>query len=366
MLRGLAIVVVSLLTTVTAAESLFRLLPVSTATMVGYYVDPDVMTYPPGHAWTVSTGWDLRNTQRLRANNWGFASDLDFVRDPRAVALIGDSFVEASMLDAPSRPARQLHDALGGTRPVYGLGSPGTALLDHAQRIRLASEKLGIRDFVVWVGVGNARQAVCGLGNIHSRCLDPSSLAPRIQRQAPAGPLKRIARHSALLQYVFGQLKVDGRTLMRALGTRQVPAESAGPGRAEGDKVDPTAGAEAQRHALTVVDAAVDVFFAEIAPYRQGRLVFVVDGRHGAKGPTRDPQRDRLIERLQAHQAEVIDLEPIYRQHAAHSPLSLEVGPYDAHLNALGVRLVVGQAAAMLRDEASVVGAARSRMHAER
>ena len=38
----------------------------------------------------------------------------------------------------------------------------------------------------------------------------------------------------------------------------------------------------------------------------------------------------------------------IYLAHARSSPLSLEVGPYDRHLNGLGVQLATGAAAAAL------------------
>jgi len=344
-MRAFVIALASTLTALLLAEGLCRVLPVSTATMSGYYADDDVMSYPPGHRFTVATGWDLRNPQRLRANNWGFVSDLDFVPDSKAVALIGDSFVEASMLGDTDRPARQLFAALGERRPVYGLGSPGTALLDYAQRIRLASQRLGVRDFVVWADAGDTRQALCGSGNVHSRCLDPSSLAPRIERQALPGVVKRLARHSALLQYVFSQLKLDGGQLFRELFTRKVPHQQLA---ADSSQID----SRALQRAITVIDAVADNFFREVAPFRSGRLIFVIDGRRSAKEPQgdlRDMERLHLIARLRAGGAEVVDLEPVFRSHLRNSRLSLEVGPYDAHLNSLGVRLVMEQAAAALK-----------------
>lgn len=100
-----------------------------------------------------------------------------------------------------------------------------------------------------------------------------------------------------------------------------------------------------------VVAAVVDGFFAEAAPYLRGRLLFVVDGRrvpsHAA--PTlSDIERQTTIARLRSHGAEVIDLEPVYAVHTAQSGLGLEVGPYDHHLNALGVQMVMSAAARRL------------------
>ena len=328
-------------------EILLRLLPVSTATMTGYHLDPDVLTYPPGHAWTTSTGWDLRNAQRLRANNWGFVSEHDFVPDPRAVALIGDSYVEAGMLPAADRPGARLQSLLGGGRPVCALGSPGTALIDHAQRLRLAFDRLQVRDVVIWLERGDARQSLCGSGNVHSRCLDPQSLAPRVERLPPPSALKRWARHSALAQYALGQLKFQPQVLWRALFTRVTPEE---PPAQAGVMAAPTPGTLAPR-ARAMIDAVVDRFFIDASPYVQGRLLFVIDGRRSGPVavPTSDDlERAHLMAQLRARGADVIDLEPVYAQHVASSRRSLEVGPYDAHLNALGVRLVMDQVARWL------------------
>lgn len=322
-----------LLLTLLGLELLFRILPVSTATLTGYHGDPDLLTYPAGHRWVTSTGWDLRNAQRLQANAQGFLADHDFVRNPDAVALIGDSYVEGSMLDAPARGGAQLEALLGG-RPVYAMGSPGTALLDYAQRIRWAHETFGVRDMVLLVEKGDARQVRCNSGNIHSRCLDPVTLAPRVQRFPEPGLAKRLARHSALLQYVFSQIKLDGARFAREMLTRQAPtsdaakAPDAGPGEA--------ALAEERR----VIDAAVQEFYRVARPHVQGRLVILVDGQRDPARRTAGPdpfQRAYLMERLREGGAQVIDLEPLYARHAAASPLSLDVGPYDGHLNRLGL-----------------------------
>lgn len=356
MLRTAAVAIAAALATVLAAEGVLQLLPVSGATKSGYHIDDAVMGYPPHHRFTVSTGWDLRNPQRLAANNWGFVSDTDFVPDPNAVALVGDSFVEASMLGQPQRPGAQLQAqlaALGQPRPVYAFGSPGTALPDHAQRVRLAHQRLGVRDFVLWVDAGDARQALCGAALAHSRCLDPQTLAPRTERQAPPGTLKQLARHSALLQYVFGQLKLDVGTLARTAFRREVPAEP-GAAATAAPPAAPDPAVLARRRA--VIDAVVTQFFADVAPYRGGRLLFVVDGRRSAGEPQQaliDLERAHLMARLREGGAEVIDLEPLYRGHMRRSRLSLEVGPYDTHLNALGVRTVMQAAAARLARGAS-------------
>jgi hypothetical protein len=323
------------------AELLLRLLPVSTATMKDYHFDADLLTYPAHHEWTVSTGWDLKNPQRLYSNNWGFAAHRDFEPGRGALALIGDSYVESSMLDAGQRPGPQLERALGSARPVYAMGSPGTALLDYAQRVRFASERFGTSDFVIWLERGDARQALCGSGNVHSRCLDRVTLEPRIERMPAPTWAKRVARHVALAQYFAGQLGFRADHLVEQMLTRTTPAPPGGAGE-PGTATRRTLSERAVARERAVIDAVIEQFFSEAQPYLTGRTLFVVDAeRSGAPvSPPHDPyQRDYLIERLAARGVEVIDLEPVYREHASRSPLSLEVGPYDRHLNGLGVAL---------------------------
>ncbi|MFT3717857.1 hypothetical protein [Pseudorhodoferax sp.] len=331
------------------AEVMLRLLPVSTATMTGYYHDPDLLTYPSGHTWTMATGWDLRNPQTLHANNWGFAAAHDFVPDASAVALVGDSYVEASMLAPGDRPAAQLEALLGGTRRVYALGTPGTAMLDYAQRIRFASERFQIRDFVVLMEGADARQALCGSGNVVSRCLDPATLQPRIVRQPPPSLWARIARRSALAQYLMSQLRFKPATLVKATFTRTPPEDRD----ATAERSRPVVPAPQQVQAKrAMVDAVVAEFLATIPRDAVRRLVIVVDGqRNGPANPPElaDLERAYLIERLRQSGAIVHDLELRYAEHAVHSERSLAVGPYDGHLNRLGVRLAMSAAAESLR-----------------
>ncbi|WP_157264910.1 hypothetical protein [Azohydromonas aeria] len=324
-------------------ELALRALPVSTSTQTGYYIDPLVMTNPPGHEWVAATGWDLRNAQTLRSNNAGFAAERDFHPDPAAVALVGDSYVESSMLPAPQRPQAQLERALGGSRPVYAMGSPGTALLDYAERIRLASERWGVRDFVVVMESGDLRQALCGSGQVHARCLDPVTLQPRTELAAPPSNIKQWLRRSALAQYLVSQLKVSPERLWRlALASSRPPGHAA----ARAPSVQPVAAPN-----LALVNAVAAAFFDRVAPYVKGQLVIVVDRNRSRAARDQafdDPERARFIALARQAGARIVDAEPLQQRHHAQSALSLEVGPYDRHFNALGIGMLMDAAAQAL------------------
>ena len=334
------------------AELCCRVLPVSGATFTGYYLDPMIVTYPPHHRWWTSSGWDLRNARQLRANNLGFVADIDFVPDPLAIGLIGDSYVEAGMLDPQDRPAARLAFALSATlttvpRPVYALGGPGSALLDYAERIRFARQRLGVRDFVVLMEPGDLRQSLCGSGNVHAACLDPTSLAPRVEPLAPPSLAKRWLRHLALAQYLVGQLKIDPIRLVRqASGGLATKKDTS----IDGTTIVMVGGASGPTTLQTEVVRVVSAeFFERLSKLDIHMPVFVLDGRRNpealAQAPNKPPgvmqERDAFIAIASQYGAVVVDAEPVFRTHWAHSTLSLAVSPQDGHLNPLGVDLLM-------------------------
>lgn len=319
-------------------EGVFRLLPVSTATANGYYTDPMILTYPAGHRFKMSTGWDLRNAQSLRANNAGFVADVDFVPDPKAVALIGDSHVEASALPAEQRPAAQLARLLPPDRRVFAMGSPGTSLLDYAERVRLAAQRYDVQDMVILVDIGDLRQSLCGSGQIAGPCIHGATGQPGIDRWPEPSMLKQWVRHSALAQYLFSQLKVAPDRLWPAL--RGLPA-SLLPGHRTAAAATATSSPPAGPDAQTL-DLIGRSFFDRIRPHVRGRLVIVIDrpvpGHESPGMPLADS--DRFADLARAEGATVVDMAPVYAAHARQSSRSLAVGPYDGHHNALGVGLV--------------------------
>lgn len=253
------------------------------------------------------------------------------------------------MLDATDRPEAQLERALADGTPVYAMGGPGSSLLDYAERIRWSAHRFGTRDVVILMERGDVRQSLCGSGNVHAACLDPQTLAPRIETLPAAGTAKRLLRRSALAQYLFSQLKLEPTALWRKAIDQSRPApmmpsthsavlQASVPTAPQGD--------------TRVVDAVTDRFFDRVGHQFAGRLVIVLDSdrwRLRQRIPIDDPERRRFLERARSRGAIVIDTDPLYAAHFAKSPLWLEVGPYDSHLNPLGVHLMMQAAADALR-----------------
>ncbi|MBB1075260.1 hypothetical protein HUU62_12655 [Rhodoferax sp. 4810] len=340
-MKRLLFLVIGFVAALMSAELFLQALPVSTSTKTGYYISPNILTNPPNHVWTMATGWDLRDVQHMHSNNMGFAAEHDFVPASNAVGLVGDSYVEASMLAMGDRPAAQLEKALGGY-PVYAMGGPGSSLLDYAERIRWARQTLGIKTFVVMMEHADASQAVCGSGNVHARCLQPQTLQPVVERVPPSGLLKSVLRASALAQYLNSQLKFSaGRLSAPAFWRSGAPSDS-------GDKLAATpASATLTTRQQTIIDTAINAFFSEMDALDDIHMIFVIDmNRRNLYTPARWPDESyHMAERLRSRGCIVVMGEPLYRQHLQHSSLRLEMGPHDQHLNKIGVALLMKAAA---------------------
>lgn len=339
------------LAAVLAAELILRALPVSTSTNTGYYLTPNILNYPPRHEWTMATGWDLRNVQHLRSNNMGFAAEHDFVAGSDAVGLIGDSYVEASMLPPADRPAAQLARALGG-RLVYAMGGPGSSLLDYAERIEWAHQTLGLKTFVVLMEHMDASQALCNSANVHASCLSPDTLEATTSRRPESSRLKNVLRESALAQYLISQLKFNAARLSSPDFWRSgTPPETEKPNSSPAQTAPASLSPEQKR----IVDMAVDAFFEKLDPMEGVRVVFVIDmNRRNLESGVRLPDESyHLAQRLRARGQSVVQGEPIYREHQRKSALRLDVGPYDQHFNSIGVALLMEAAATALKQNSN-------------
>ena len=327
-----------------AAEALLRVLPVSTSTETGYYISPSIITYPAHHQFVMATGWNLSNAHHHRSNNYGFLSHRDFLPNANAVALIGDSFVEANMLTEAERLNTQLENKLGDNRPVYAFGGPGSSLLDYTERARFAQEHLGIRDFVFIIELGDVGQTLCGSGNIHGPCLDPVTFSLRSEaRPIKVSLANKLLRQSALAQYLFSQLRLKPGELQKKLFENTNPEKTDTSVAASHKLID-------QEDVQSVsVDHVVSAFLSSLPKNKEGRLVLVLDSYRDYltnANPNQTPVRDRFIQLARQAGIEVIDTKPIFYAFSHKTGLSLSVSPTDGHWNHLANGLVAAAIAA--------------------
>lgn len=316
-----------------ALELLARALPVSTSTATGYYFDSLILSYPAHHRFTTASGWNLQNARHHNSNNVGFLSEHEFIADNHAIALIGDSYVEANMLRPVDRLDSQLEELVA--RPVYALGSPGTAMLDYAERVRFASDHFGIRDFVILMERGDIGESICGSGNVAAACLDSKTLIARVERQSAPSLLKRILRESALAQYLFSQLKLNPVGSISAWLALLQPSHPA-PG-------NQTTLLDYANPPDAVTQRVLEQFFDKIKPYRTEKLILVL-----APGWQPAPLA-ALQAAARANHVVVLDAAPLADSMLTNSGLSPFVSPSDKHLNKLALGEIANQVAPLLR-----------------
>ncbi len=332
MIRKTALFLLGALLLAILLEGALRLLPVSSATLVGHYIDPAIKTYPAHHRFTVATGWDLKNAQRHLTNNLGFVDTRDFTPDPQAIAVIGDSFVEANMLPPAQRIGPQLEALLHGPA-VYSMGVPGTSLIDYAHRARFAHDKLGIDRLVFVVETGDVRQMLCGSGNHDRDCIDKKTGRVKSIEAQPPGRLKQIARHSALAQYLFSQLRLDPSRWMRK-ARRRLSTDEATASDNHQQKVDPVS----REQANTLVD-----YFLSTLPTTARPPVLLINTEEAAAGSAEAAWHARDMDLLASKASQagwiVVHLDAPFADWRERTGLSTSIGPYDGHWNTQGHRI---------------------------
>jgi hypothetical protein len=139
-LRKTLALLCGILVAIGTIEVLLRWLPVaSDIAELPTSEDLPILRGHPGQEVQFSRGWRFQQSNRTRLNNIGLRG-ADAV--PGAIVVVGDSYIEAAMLD----PALTLTGRLGSYLPgkaVFGIGVAGSALSDYLAYARWARREFG-------------------------------------------------------------------------------------------------------------------------------------------------------------------------------------------------------------------------------
>jgi hypothetical protein len=126
------------------AEVVLRFLPVDTGlpTMPVDAAHP-VLHFTPNRNFVYSKGWYLENVNRGHINNDGWINDQDYyVRGPHPlIAVVGDSYIEASMMLYRHTVQGLLAQKIGSMGRVYSFGESGAALTQYIAMAEYAANK---------------------------------------------------------------------------------------------------------------------------------------------------------------------------------------------------------------------------------
>jgi hypothetical protein len=303
-----------------------------------------ILRFTPNRISVWSRGWDFSLVNRVRTNNYGFVSNIDY--DPLAtsplLAIVGDSYVEAAMVPYDQTGAARLAERLRGVARVYSFGASGAALSQYLAYAEYARD-IFHPDSLVIVVVGNdfdeslmKYKAAPGY-HYFVETGDNKLVLKRVDLQV--SPLRKLVRASALGMYLTTNLNIEN-TLTRLMGNKASPAERVPTFVGNtATTADPTRVADSQR--------AVDEFL-KILPEMSGldstKIVLAVDGirpnlydssLESAQGSYFDVMRRYFMAGAKAKGFEVIDMQQEFIDHYKKHGQVFEF-PSDDHWNAIG------------------------------
>jgi hypothetical protein len=330
-------------------EGTLRLLPVLNGT---FAADPrdswPVHTMIPDSQFTYSTGWNLQNIQRGRINNYGYVAPFDYSPGSEgAVAVFGDSYIEAQMNDYADTLQGTLNTYLKTHRTVLNFGTAGAEMPDYLGIAPLVRRDFSPQWAVFVITLGDFTRGFAagpGFFKWQPGQSPPVKLVPEIHRSE----LSKWLRTLALIRYLRGNLSLRPDELIRLRRGADAAAASA-PCRDE---------------VLSKQDEQMLEYFARELPVALGlppdRVILVFDSDRKAiyAGKTRAeaqkclPRPARANDHLQQLAAQaglhVIDSYPVFKQHFDERQGPLDRSPVDAHWNAAAHRLMAREVARII------------------
>jgi hypothetical protein len=331
------------------AELGLRLLPVNDGLLVVPVTEADpVFHFVPNQRSTWSLGWNFSRVNRLQVNNAGYANDQEYDRDDprRLLAVVGDSYVQASMIPYHETLQGRLAAMVAPDARVYSFGASGAPLSQYLVWAREAREQWKAQALAIIV-VGNDFDESLAIyrksPGFHHYISDPDgSLKLQLVEYRP-GRLRFIAEHSALVRYLIFNMQVLEHLRGLAESIRKI-------GSAAAETYVGNTSAEASADRMRWSEAAVRTFLRDLGTFsgwRPEQVVFVVDG---FRYPPQDTSmlssyfaRMRSYFLAEARRAgyEVIDMDTIFMPRFSATGERYEF-PNDGHWNGLAHGLAAG------------------------
>jgi hypothetical protein len=285
----------------------------------------------PNQPYVYSFGWDFLNVTTGQTNNVGMFNSADYVKGVPAVAVVGDSYIEARMLPYSDTLQGHLEKTLAHQGlSVFAASSGGAGLADYAGFAAMLRREISPRILVVLVSEGDILEALGypDPGYMGMRCdAGKVSMFSLPYHRAPRTPLRKILGSSALLRYAEFNLKakiwVQGllTTHEASSATSELLSEAC------------MSNYLRQLTALAGLDSA--------------HILFIVDGLRGKYDARRDAQRlkqaklarEKFMVLARGLGFPVIDMQPIFDKAKEMDRLRVDFNPRDNHWNGLGHKL---------------------------
>lgn len=330
-----------LIAAVFTMEAALRLLPVNSGLrMQSTSAESPYSRFVPDQAYTYSFGWALGNARHGKINHDGFNNSADFHDGARAL-VVGDSFIEALMLDYPDTLQGRLDAALGGG--VYAAAASANGLADSLEVVRHFVPRIHAATVVLFVEPGDISELVGVAPRGHSYFVVADGAVSLRHNPYSESASKQLMLRSSLVRYVYYNLKFPEWLAGKLAPPRRPVAAPA------------VANAERRR--------ALDYYFDQLHAVERAngtRFVFLLDpdrkaiyadGRAGASA-WHGADREFMLAAARDAGFAVVDPQPAFAAHWGQRRERMDFLPMDGHWNAVGHRIAAEQLLPLLRGAA--------------
>lgn len=327
-------------------EAVFQMLPVQES--MGWLPlneESPVRRFEPNRSFTWSRNWNLCSVNQLKSNNYGFISRIDYdpISNIPLTAVIGDSYIEAAMVDQTRTAVAVLNATFQNSRRFYAFGTSGSQLSTYLTYAMYAKKEFH-PDRYVFLLVGNdfdeSLASYSGGPGAYYFVKDTAGSLTLKRFDEEVSLLKKILRKSALFMYVNANLQVGPR--LKIVWSRMKDALAGRKPEYVGQtnaRVDPRLEADSKR----VVDAFFEMLEDACGVPKKNILIGI------------DGMRPQLYDAMSLKKADesffshmrkyvlfkarelghpVIDMQPVFEQDYAGNRLFFEYPQYnDGHWN---------------------------------
>lgn len=309
-------------------ELLLQLLPVKT---VNEYIENNIhepVLRSQSSYIVDSIGWKFSYFHQRRINNYGFVDDRDYVPNSQPIAVIGDSYIQSSMLPYPNTIQGRLSAKFGDRVSIYSFGVPMYSLAGYLGSAEYATREFQPRAFVFLLNEGDVISSLAPQDG--SYFLDRPD--GELQFQEPKSPkrITQLLRTSALYRYLYMHLKFD------QVVNRIIKPQS--------DSPDPNSKEEARDY------DQVATRLLELFPQKTGvtteNTVFIIDSDRAnlsKPGLGTSPGIEELLAFKKIATSKgyrVVDTQDFFTSHYRTTGQPLDLMPVDFHWNSKAHQLV--------------------------
>ena len=332
-----------------AVEGTLRFLPVIGGVHRADPPSPNASARAVAHRdYTSSMGWDMRHVVYGKTNGMGFLSPHEYTPDRRAVALLGDSFVEAQMLRYDESLAGHLEARWGGRVHAYNFGLSGASLPHYLGLARELSQ-FTFDAAVLVITAGDYVEGFESQEGYYSWDEASGEDLVKLVPSARRSGLRQLARELATVRYVRSNMKLTLNHILPSERKGCTPQALSGQ-----DKARLSRYVEALPEALRLPPGKIVLVFN--APATE--VYDLVDRGRAVKGRCLDLDASAMAylrERAKARGLKIVDAARAFENHYRVHRRKLDFSPVDGHWNGTGSGVIAAEIDATLAGRRMIV-----------